>query len=278
MKLRRYLTVLLVCLTVAALLAPASAGASPDELSDARYALLSDPGYLDFMTGNQIRNLEYVIEDGTGFARVHFQPSGVDPYIFLPLSAVGGAIDCSEYKYLAIRVRSDFETGCNLYYGTSVEGGLDESKNMRSARGINATGDWETVVFYFGDTVKWTGYLSTARFDPYANVPEGMDYMDIAWFAFVKKEADLEKLDVSLDEFNAHETYTRRPVYSTPDRTKPPENTFKAALVTPETADDPGNSRSGFSPVVLITVTAVLAVAIAVSALGIVYVRSRKEK
>ncbi len=277
MLLRKILTAISICFLAAIICLPAAGAASPDDVTDARYGLFSDPGYLDFITGNQISALEYVVEDDIGFARIHFVHMGVDPFFFLPISLLGDAVNCNEYKYLAVRVRSEYETHCNLYFGTSLESSLDESKNMPSARGINGTGDWETVVFFFGDSLKWSGLLTSARFDPYGSIPEGMDYLDIAWFAFVKEEADLEKLDVSLDDFNTHETYTRRPVYSTPDRTKPPENTFKAVVTIDASAAEESTSR-GFPPAVLIAVTTILSVAVAVSILGIIYMRTRNRQ
>lgn len=242
--------------------------AEPEKIEDAKFVILNDPGYLDFFSGNCIRNLEYGFEDGVGFARILLTPMGMDPFIFMPISVLGEAISCDEYPYVAISVRSPYPSRCNLYFGTSVEGGLDESKNLPSSNAISEDDGWETVVFYGRDNPKWGGLLTTARFDPYGAVPEGMEYIDIRWMAFVKSEKDLEKLDVSIEDFNQGDQYTRRPIYSTPNRTKPPENSFKPS-VTSVISENTQTSR-GFSPAVLITVSGILVLCIAVSVVGII--------
>ena len=261
------LLLLAVCLT-AVFSAAQNVYAEPAEIEGAKFVLLNDPGYLDFFSGNCIRNLEYVLEDGEGFARIMLTPMGMDPFIYMPISVIGEGINCDEYPYVAISVRSTYESGCNLYFGTSNEGGLDESKNLPSSNSITDKNDWETIVFHGKSNAKWTGLLTTARFDPYGAVPEGMEYIDIRWMAFVKNEKDLEKLDVSIKDLNQSEQFTRRPIYSTPNRTKPPENTFKPS-VTSVVSDNTKTDR-GFSPAVLITVTGILVLCIAVSAVGII--------
>ena len=246
--------------------------AEPDKISDAKFVMLDDPGYLDFFSGSCIRNLEYGYEDDVGFARILLTPMGSDPFIFMPISLIEGGINCEEYPYVAISVRSPFPSRCNLYFGTSNEGGLDETKNLPSSNSITESGDWETIVFYGLGNAKWNGLLTTARFDPYGVVPDGMEYIDIRWMAFVKSEEDLEKLDVSIDDFNQSDVYTRRPVYSTPNRTKPPENTYRPEV----TVYISGSVTSGgFSPVVLITVTSVLVLCIAVCAAGIIVIKRK---
>lgn len=254
----------------------AFAGADSGEVSDAKAFSFSDPGYLDFVSGSNIQSLDYLSEDDGGFMRVFFTPLGGDPFVYLPIGMIPDGINCDEYYYLAINVRSKFATHCQLYFGTSNESGLDESKNVRSVKGISGSGEWETVVYYFGDNFKWNGMLTTARFDPYSTVPDGMSYMDIRWMAFVKNEEDLAKIDASLKDIQEHETYTRRPVYSTPDRTRPPENTFRPAVSA--MAPESEASGKGFSSTVLIIVSSVLIVFAGIAAVGIVAFRSKKEK
>ncbi len=261
------LLLLAVCLTAVLSVTP-DFYAEPAEIEDAKFVLLNDPGYLDFFSGNCIRNLEYGLEDGEGFARILLTPMSVDPFIYMPISVIGEGISCDEYPYVAISVRSPFESKCNLYFGTSNEGGLDEAKNLTSFNSITDKNDWETVVFCGKDNAKWTGLLTTARFDPYGAVPEGMEYIDIRWMAFVKNEKDLEKLDVSIKELDQGELFTRRPIYSTPNRTKPPENTFRPSV--PSAASGNTKTGRGFSPAVLITVTGILVLCIAVSTAGII--------
>ncbi len=269
------LAVLMITLAIAQFIA-APAFAEPEKVKDAKYFLLNDPGYLDFFSGNQIRSLEFGTEGDVGFARIHLVPMGVDPFIFMPISLITDGISCDEYRYVAISVRSPYPSRCNLYFGTSIEGGLDEAKNIPSLNSITDSDDWDTVVFYCGGNAKWTGILGTARFDPYGGVPEGMDYIDIRWMAFVKEEKDLEDLDVSLDDLSGAGQYTRMPVYSTPDRTKPPENSFKPD-VTSQIVPVNTESKSGISPVVLIIVSSILTLCIIASAVGIIVIK-RKDK
>ena len=278
MNIIKRVLLILFCLviTASAAVAPCYA-ADPGKVTDAKFVSFDDPGYLDFFSGNQIRFLEYGFEDGVGYARIYLNPMSADPFIYMPISVIEGGISCDEYKYCAVSVRSPYPTRSNLYFGTSNEGGLDESKNIPSVMGISENPDWETVVFYGASNAKWNGILSTARFDPYGNVPEGMEYIDIRWIAFVKSEEDLEDLDVSLEQLNQTDTYTRMPVYSTPDRTRPPENTFRpspAELIVPEKND----TKKGISPVVLISVTAVLTLCIAVCVVGIIVIKKNNKK
>ena len=272
------LMIMALCMVIAAsALLATGASAAPEKVTDAKYILFDDPGYLDFFSGNQIRFLEYGFEDGTGYARIYLNLMGSDPFIYMPISVIEGGVSCDEYQYCAISVRSPYPTRCNLYFGTSNEGGLDESKNITSTLGISDSTDWETVVFYCASNAKWNGILSTARFDPYGGVPEGMEYIDIRWMAFVKSEKDLEGLDVSLDALNNHDTYTRMPTYSTPNRTRPPENTFRpspAELIVTEN----DQSKKGISPAVLISVTAVSVLCIVVCVIGIIVLKAKNKK
>ncbi|MBO4327573.1 MAG: hypothetical protein J5950_09910 [Clostridia bacterium] len=267
---------LLFLTAVIALSSGAYVSASPEELIDAKYIILNDPGYLDFFSGNVIASLEFGLEDGIGFTRVNFVPLGVDPFIYMPINVIREGVNCDEYPYVAISVRAAVRTGCNLYYGTSQEAGLDESKNIPSRIGISGSNDWETVVFYCGEYPKWSGTLSTARFDPYGTLPEGVDHIDIRWMAFVKNEEDLEKLDVSLEQMENNEQYTRMPIYSTPDRTKPPENTFRPSANT-EIIPGKDSVNRGFSPAVLIIVSSLLVLSIAAATAGIILLKKKNK-
>ncbi|MBO7408080.1 MAG: hypothetical protein J6V14_10675 [Clostridia bacterium] len=254
---------------------PLSSGAAdPEKLTDAKYFTFSDPGYLDFVSGNSLTYFECLTEDDVTFARIHFVPSGGDPFIYMPVGMIEGGVSCDLYKYVAFRMRAKAGGSSNLYFGTSNEGGLDESKNQPSANSIADNDQWMTLVFDLSGHAKWNGFLSTARFDPYGNVPDGLEYIDIQWIAFVKEDKDLEKLDISLEELNHQDEYTRRPVFATPDRTKPPENTFRPAGVTAGVAEQ--TVRKGFSPAVLIIVSSVLLVAAASAAAGIIVLKKKK--
>lgn len=251
-----------------------AAEADPGKVTDAKYFVFSDPSYLDFMTGNQVTYFEFMTEDGKPFARIHFTPMGNDPYIFMPVGMIEDGVQCDKYKYVAFRVRANSSSRSSLYFGTSNEGGLDESKNQPSVNNIGDTEQWMTLVFDLSAHAKWNGLLTTARFDPYGAVPEGLEHIDIQWIAFVKKEKDLEKLDVSLEDLSHQDLYTRRPIFATPDRTKPPENTFRPEGATAGIAAEKTNR--GFSPAVLIIVSAVLLLCAASAAAGIIVLKKKK--
>ena len=252
-----------------------NAAAAPEEVTDAKYFIFSDPGYLDFLSGNALTYYEFLTEDGEPFARIHFAPSAIDPFIYMPVGLIDEGVSCDVYKYVAFRVRAKAASRSNLYFGTSNESGLDESKNQPSVNSISDDDQWMTLVFDLSAHAKWNGILTTARFDPYSGVPDGLEYMDIQWFAFVRTDKDLEKLDVSLEDLSHQDEYTRRPIFATPDRTKPPENTFRPAGVTAGIASNQTAGR-GFSPAVLIVVSAVLLLCAACAVAGILVLKKKK--
>ncbi len=255
------------------LIAPAGIRAAE---SDSILINFSDPMYLDFISGtNGIRGVDFVLEEKDAFIRVFFNQVHSDPYFFLPIALVKSGISCDKYRYVVMNIRTDsVGFSSSIYFATSNDGSLNEDKNVGSVNRITDSGEWESMVFDMGANVRWNGLLTSARFDPFGTVPEGLDHIDIRWIAFVKAEKDLEKLDEKLKDIDKVPVYTRRPVFATPDRTKPPENTFRPSGLSGE---EPDSKSGGFSPVVLITVTSVLAFFAASSLTAIIITRKKNK-
>jgi len=270
----RLLAALLAVLCLLAGIPGAGSGISvqAEESTDdwLKLVYLGDFDTMESVSGNNIVGMDVLTEDDVSFLRIYLSPGGGDPYIYMPIGLIEEGVKCSEFKYLALRVRTKNEGYASLYFGTSDEPGLNEEKNQRFATSFKGGYGWETAVVDFSTHVKWTGYVSTARFDPYGTVPEGMEYIDIAWFAFVKSAEDLEKLDSALKDFEKVMAVTRMPVYATPNRTRPGDPVTPSAA---SASQEPDNA--GLNTAVLVISTTVL---VALIFLAVIAIIAKKRK
>lgn len=271
-------SVMIFCVTFVFIFVSGTSFFSYAESEESKFPAVyfNDIFFEDTISGNKLSQVVYMTEDNVSFLRIYANTGDrIDPFIYFPIGSIPEPVSCKEYYYLLIRVRASYPgNDSRLYFGTTVEPGLDENKSLPFYAPFRGNGKWETAVVEFKYSAHYDGFISTVRFDPYGNWPEGLEYIDIAWFGFVRSEKDLDSFEIFDPTGKDEYSYTREPVSATPDRTKSPRPTpsgENSSVIDEKNAVSPAKGN--------LTLTVIIsAVCLAVFVSGIIVLNIIKKK
>ncbi len=182
-----------------------------------------------------------------------------DPYIPANVAMAaydwfGEDIDCSKYKVVSIGVRVDENHGIGgqFYFGTDENPTLGEGQV--STISYKNTLDFQAVTVNYTKVRKWSGYLTTFRYDVYGKLDAEESVVDVYYIAFFETKADADNFakafaEKGYDVFPAVATATPKPTNTpTPTPTPTPdgyEDPTEAPVTEKPTETDAQSGESG---------------------------------
>ena len=172
----------------------------------------------------------YVTEGGESYLRLKASKDASDPFQFISLPNT--VIKCSEYKYVAIRIRRTEGSNLNaqLYFITD-ETDIGEAASIKWV--YEDTADWQTVILNLGDKDNYIGSLKALRLDYFQDSP-GEHHVDVQYIALFRSEEAARAFYGNFDDY-ADESYNQEEVK---DPTMNPDySTYVSADAPADTVD-----------------------------------------
>ena len=188
--------------------------------------------------------VEYMEEDGEGFARLMPPKDADDPFVWFDLPGTGPKT--SEYKYVLMKCRID--DGCPTRGQLFVV--TDENSSQipwaNTFCDYKKDTDWQYVIIKMEGVSLYTGLVTSVRLDPVDHM-SGTHVIDVAYLAFFKTKQAAQDFT---DNFGDYEE-PPKPVYV---ETEPDYSTYTSS-VEPASPTDGAIAENGALPYIYKTYT-----------------------
>ncbi len=165
--------------------------------------------------------------------------TSTDPYITMnvPLAAndfFDDDLDCSKYKVLQIGVKVDANhgNGGQIYYTTDES--TEPGETQVASLAYKNTTDFQALTVNFTKNRRWTGILTTLRYDVFGTLNADESTVNVYYVAFFETKADAD----AFAKVFAVKGYDAFPVVATPTP-KPTNTPTPTPTATPDVTEAP---------------------------------------
>ncbi len=156
---------------------------------NARYLSFAEEGAANVISSGYGNTTTVTAVEGA--VRLSASTDTIDPYQYYAVSSAFNTLSAGQYKYIVMK----YKTGENVTTPSTelflCAGNIGSPTGGYSVRFQHETaGQWNTQIIDLNGVSYWTGTIHGIRLDYFGGNAKAGEYMDIAYIAFAKTEAD----------------------------------------------------------------------------------------